>query len=45
MKEMSFFQWAVVIWLLIGNLGIIIICSLGIHDLHRRVGRWPWEKR
>ena len=45
MREMSFYDWSVVIRLLIGGVGVILACVLGVLDLHKRAGRWPWEKR
>jgi hypothetical protein len=45
MKEMSITDWLLIGRLFIGSIGIIIACVLGILDLHRRLGRWPWEKR
>ena len=45
MKEMSPHDWFVLIQLLIGSLGAIGLCVLGIINLHKRAGCWPWEMR
>lgn len=44
MKEL-WREWEYFFRVVVGLIGIIFACVLGVIDLHKRAGRWPWEKR